>query len=103
LWFERKGGGGSEVRHHLLHLSGVDGGVIPANTVASLTDETTNLPLHHTALELFPGGLPGGTEFHTRLSGVVQELIVADPEGGIPGFVVCPTVVGSGAHRCRLN
>ena len=94
LWFERKGGGGSEVRHHLLHLLGIDGGVIPANTVASLDEVASDLSVSHAADELFPRGLPRGTELNTCLCGVVQELIVADPEGGVPSFVVCPTVHG---------
>ena len=96
-------GGGSEVRHHLLHLSGIDGRVIPANTVASGNQMASDLSVHHAADELLPGGLPWGTELNTCLCGVVEEFVVADPQGGIPGFVVCPTVVGSGAHRCRLN
>jgi len=61
----------------------------------------SDLPISHAAHELLPRGLVIRAELHTRLSGVVEEFIVADPEGGIPGLVVCPTVVGgvgSGAH-----
>jgi len=52
------------------------------------------LPLRHAAHELLPGGLVVTAEGHARLSGFVEELIVADPEGSVPGLVVCPTVVG---------
>ena len=38
-------------------------------------------------------------ELDARPSGVVQELIVTHPQGSVPGFVVCPTVVGCvGSH-----
>jgi len=53
----------------------------------------TDLPFGHAADELGPGVLRS-SERHTRLSGVVEELIVLNPEGSVPGFVVCPTVVG---------
>ena len=53
-----------------------------------------DLPFGHTADKLIPRGLIGSAVLHTRLGGVVQKLIIADPEGGIPGFVVGPTVVG---------
>ena len=90
---ERKGGGrGSEVRHHVLHLSSVDGGVVPCHPIACGFQVASDLPVHHAAHELLPGGLPWGTEFHTCLCGVVQKLIVSDPQGSVPGFVVCPTV-----------
>jgi len=92
---------GSEIPEHVVHFLGVDRGVIPANAVASLNQVATDLPVSHAANELLPGGLnaclPVG---HTCLSGVVEELIVADPEGGIPGFVVCPTVVGGEGGGC---
>jgi len=88
------------------HGAGVDGRVIPANAVASSTQEATDLPFHHAADKPPPvphRGAVGFGKFNDRLSGVVQELIVLDPEGGVPGFVVRVTVVGSGAHRIRLN
>jgi len=53
----------------------------------------TDLPVSHAADELIPGGLVIRAELDTRLSGVVEELIVANPEGSIPGLVGCPTVV----------
>jgi len=54
----------------------------------------TDLPVSHATDELPPGRLTLSGELNTRLSGVVQELIVLDPEGGVPGFVVGVTVVG---------
>ena len=87
------GGDPSQFPDHLLHLSGVNGGVIPAHTVTSGTEVASDLPIHHAALELLPGGLNACLSVdHTCLGGVVQELIVLDPEGGVPGLVVGVTV-----------
>jgi len=85
----------SQFCHHLIHLVCIDGGVIPCHTVASLAEVASELAVHHAADELLPRGLVIRAELHTRLSGVVEEFIVANPEGGIPGLVVCPTVVGA--------
>ena len=63
---------------------------------------TTDLPVSHAANELLPWGLALG-ELDTRLSGVVQELIVPDPEGSIPGFPVCPSLEGRCGHVVCLN
>jgi len=54
----------------------------------------SDVPVHHAAHELLPWGLRVTAEGHTRLSGIVEELVVLNPEGSVPGFVVCPTVVG---------
>ena len=48
----------------------------------------------HTADELIPRGLAVATELYTCLGGIIEELIVLNPEGDVPGFVVGPTVVG---------
>ena len=84
----------SEIGHHVQHLSGINGSIIPAHPIAGLHKVATDLPFGHAAHELLPGGLPGGTELNTCLGSVVEKLIVADPQGSVPGFVVCPTVVG---------
>ena len=76
------GGDPSEVCHHVVHLHCIDGGVIPTHAVASLTDEPSNLSLSHAPHELIPRGLALG-ELHTCLGSVVEEFIVADPEGGV--------------------
>ena len=89
---EGRGHRPSEFRHHLIHLSSIDGGVIPTNTVASATQEATDLSVHHAAHELLPRGLVVRAELYTCFGGVVEELIVANPEGGIPGLVVCESV-----------
>jgi len=103
LWYCSRWGG-SEIPEHVVHFLSIDGGVIPANAVASLNQVATDLPIGHAAHELLPWSLNACLSVgHTCLSGVVEKLIVSDPQGSIPGFVVCPTVVGSGAHRCRLN
>jgi len=63
----------------------------------------TDLPLGHAAHELGPGVLRS-SERHTRFGGIVEELIVLNPEGSVPGFVVCPTVVGGhGSVRLVWN
>ena len=87
----RKGRMPSEIRHHLRHLSGIDGGVIPPHAVARLTDEPTNNTVRHASHELDPGALTL-SKFNAGTGGVVEELIVADPKGSIPGFVVCESV-----------
>jgi len=83
-----------EFGHHLNHLAVVDAGRIPFDAIGGLAEHPPNLALSHATNELIPGGLIIATEFNTCLSGVVEELIVADPQGGIPGFVVGPAVVG---------
>ena len=96
----------SQLPDHLVHLVGIDGRIVPCHAVTSGTQVATDLPIHHAALELLPGGLKTRAVGHTCFGGVVQELIVLDPEGSVPGLVVCPTVVGgvgSGAgHVCPL-
>ena len=86
---------GSEIDHHLVHLVGIDGARIPAHPVTGLHEMASNLPVSHAAHELLPGGLIVAAELDTRLGGVVEELIIADPQGSIPGLVGCPTVVGA--------
>ena len=54
----------------------------------------TDLPIHHAAHELLPWGLVSTAEDHARFGGFVEELVILHPEGSVPGFVVCPTVVG---------
>ena len=76
------------------HGARVDGRIIPAHAVASGDKVATDLPVGHATDELPPGRLILSGELNTRLSGVVQELIVLDPEGGVPGFVVGVTVHG---------
>jgi hypothetical protein len=65
----------------------IDGRIVPCHTVTSGAQVATDLALHHAALELLPGVSQLAQTQH-RLSGVVQKLIVADPEGGVPGLVV---------------
>jgi len=55
---------------------------------------TPNVPMHHAPLELLPWGLVSTAEGHARFGGIVEELVVLNPEGSVPGLVVCPTVVG---------
>ena len=54
----------------------------------------SDLPIGHAAHELLPGGLVVTAEGHARFGGIVEELVVLNPEGSVPGFVVCPTVEG---------
>ena len=96
---ERGGGKPLEVCHHLQHLCLIDCGVVPADPIGSLPQHPPDLTIGHATDEFIPRGLIGSAEFHTRFGSVVEELIVADPEGSIPGLVVCPTVVGVAGHR----
>ena len=80
----------------------VDFATVPAHAVAS--GET--LPVLHTTDETQPvgdGGAVGFGKLYDRLCGVVQELIVLNPQGGVPGFVVGVTVVSGGAHRVSFE
>ena len=56
----------SEFPDHFVHLSGIDGGVIPANAVASGDQVATDLTVSHAANELVPGGLQSFTEGDAR-------------------------------------
>ena len=84
----------SELCHHLIHLSGIDGGVCPCHAIASGDEVASDHAVSHAAHELIPGGLVVRAELHTCLGGVVEEFIVADPQGGVPGLVVGVTVHG---------
>ena len=92
----------SEVCHHLQDLAVVDAGAVPLDPIGRLTNVASDLPLHHATLELSPGRLIIAAELYTRLGGIVEELIVLNPESDIPGFVVGPTVVGKCHGSFRL-
>ena len=64
--------------------------IIPTHVVARHLHAT----VHHASDELGVWLLILAAELDARPSGVVQEFIVTHPEGSVPGFVVCPTVVG---------
>lgn len=85
----------SEVGQHFVHLIGIDGDAIPCHTVTSLPEHPPDLTLHHAAHELIPRGLILSTILHTCHSSVVEEIIILNPQGSVPGFVGCPTVVGA--------
>ena len=101
-WYcSTEGGDPLEFFHHFVHLVCVNGRIIPCHAVACLAEHPTDLPITHAADELSPWGVVFVAELDACPSGVVQELIVADPEGCIPCFVVCPTVVGGCGHVVR--
>ena len=100
------GGDPSELLHHGEHLILIDGDAIPCHAIGGLPDVASDLSLGHAANELRPRGLIVATVLHTCLGGVVEELIVADPQGSVPGFVGCPAVVGGeggSGHVVCLN
>jgi len=68
----------------------VDSRIIPLNPVASDGHST----VRHASDELDVWGLVFGTKLDACLSGVVQKLVVANPERSVPSFVVFPTVHG---------
>jgi len=82
----------SEIGQNFVHLVGIDGGVIPCHTVASLDEVATDHAVSHAADELLPWGLVVRAELNARFSGVVEELIIANPEGSVPRFVVGESV-----------
>jgi len=70
----------SKFVQHLLHLIVVDGGVVVGETVARLGDT-----MEHQQIDAV---LPGvGTA-----SDAVEELVILQPQGRIPGLPVCPSV-----------
>ena len=76
----------SKFVQHLLHLIVVDGGVIVGETVARLGDT-----MEHQQVDAV---LPRvGTA-----SDAVEELVILQPQGRIPGLPVCPSVVGRVGH-----
>jgi hypothetical protein len=83
----------SQLCHHLVDLAVVDAGAIPFHTVWGLLQVAPDLTLNHATHELLKGGFPIGTVGHTCFGGVVEEFVILNPEGDIPGFVVGPTVV----------
>ena len=87
---------GSHFVQHLIHLCCVDPSIHPTGAVRG-----------HLPEAIFQGrdqGIVGDplTEASCLLNvgegGSVHALIVVDPEGGIPGLVVCPTVERGVGH-----
>ena len=95
----RMGGKPLEVCHHLNHGIGINGRIVPTYPISSLPQHPSDLPIHHATDEFLPWGLIGAAVLNTCLGSVVEELIVADPKGSVPGLVICPTVVGVAGHR----
>ena len=86
------GGSTDQFCHHLVHLVGVDGGVIPTDAVAS----GEVVAVGHAADELLIETLALVGILDASNGGVVEELIVADPETGVPGLIIGPAVEGVG-------
>ena len=85
-----------EFGHHVQDLSVVDARVIVRHAVTG----GGLLAVGHATDELLVGGLSVATVGNARLSGVVEEGRILNPEGDVPGLVVCPTVVSGegGGH-----
>jgi len=94
LWVSVEKSSELEIGHHLHDLAIVNHSAVPLHAVRGAAKVAPNLPLSHATHELVPRGLIVATELYTRLGGVVEEFIVLNPEGDVPGFVVSPTVVG---------
>ena len=69
-----------QIAHHGADFQSIDGGVIPAATVRRLLAAT--IPEQRHQLLIVAAGL----------GGIVERLIVANPEGDVPGLPVCPSV-----------
>ena len=76
--------------------------MIPWDTISCLPEHPPDLSFRLAAHKLIPWGFVVAAVGHTRLGGVVKKLIVADPQGGVPRFVVSPAVirVGHGVSPC---
>ena len=88
----------SEIGHHLHHLCLIDGRIVPTDPIGSLPQHPSDLTIGHATDEFCPWGLIGAAVLNTCLGSVVEELIIADPKGSIPGLVICPSVVGVAGH-----
>ena len=80
--------------HHLIHLGVVDGGVIPTDIITS----GRVVAVVHAADELGVETLASVGILDASNGGVVEKLVVADPQAGVPGLVVGPAVVGGVGH-----
>jgi hypothetical protein len=86
----------SEIGQHRIDLQSVDLGVIPAATVRGFLAAT--FPEQHQQILVVAAGL----------GGIVERLIILNPEGDVPGLPVCPSVEGlggggGGVHGGGLN
>jgi hypothetical protein len=90
----------SQLCHHGVHLVSINGDAIPCHAILGLPEVATDHAIHHAAHELIPGGLIVAAVLYTCLGGIVEELIILNPQGSIPGFVGCPTVVGRKGGGC---
>ena len=69
-----------EIGHHSADLQTIDLRIIPAAAVWGLLRSTIPQQTHQLLVVV------------TAASGIVERLIVANPEGDIPGLPVCPSV-----------
>ena len=83
--------GTSKVLQEFLHFGGVDVGAVVCQTVTRFRDTME----HQQVDAILPGVGTAGD--------VVQELIVCQPQGRIPGLPVCPSVEGGVGHGVCLN
>ena len=76
-----------EFGHHSVDRQSVNLRVVPAATVRGLFAAT--IPEHpHQFLVVAAGA-----------GSIIESLVVANPEGDVPGLPVCPSVEGVGGHR----
>ena len=93
VWFllilqgHRPPGGGrvdsSQIGHHIIQFDTIEFGRIKLNTVFCLSH--TILLIEH-IYQLFI--------IRESTGKVIKSLIILNPESNIPGFVICPTVIG---------
>ena len=85
----------SEIVHHLCDFTRIDGRIIPLYTIgrfsaAALIEEFYQILVHFAKLS-------------KTLCLIVETFIVANPQGDIPRFVVCPSLVSCVGHGVGLN
>ena len=88
-----------EFLHALNDLCSVDVLVIPLDAIAC----GHAVAVVHAADELLVWALVELSIQNTCLSSVVKKFIVAHPQCHVPGFVVCPTVVGCVFDLCLVG
>lgn len=84
----------TQILHHVVDLHAVDLRIVPAATVRGLSAAAIVQHGHKVLI---------GAAATCQAAGfLVQSLIVANPEGDVPGLPVCPAVE-SGVHWFCLN
>ena len=87
------------IKHHLIDLIMIDQFIIPGYTIIG----GELFYIVHVSDELLVGSFISGIVIlYTCNSSVIQERLILNPQGYIPGFIICPTIIGLGLGCCGL-